>query len=270
MKLAYVVPLYKSGKKDIPTNYRPISLLITMSKVLEKILYSRTYNFLTDTGQLYCGQYGFHKNHSCEHAVQELVGNILKGLEKKEYTIAVYLDLSKAFDTLEHDVLLQKLELYGIRGIALEWYKRYLTSRKICVKCTSGTDKLQSCSDEFSVTYGVPQGSCLGPLLFLIFCNDLPLNLGTCNSILFADDTTIYKSHKDLWFLIWTVQEELKQLAEWFKSNKLTLNLHKCVSMLFGGKPNIEKIQLELDGVQLQQVHETKFLGVWIDDKLCW
>ena len=91
-----------------------------MSKVLEKILYSRTYTFLSETGQLYCGQYGFRKNHSCEHAVQELVGNALKGLEKKEYTIAVYLDLSKAFDTLEHDVLLKKLELYGVRDIALE------------------------------------------------------------------------------------------------------------------------------------------------------
>ena len=114
MKLANVVPLYKSGKKDIPTNYRPISLLLTMSKVLEKILYSRTYAFLNETCQLYCGQYGFRKNHSCKHAVQELVGNALKGLEKKEYTIAVYLDLSKAFDTLEHDVLLKKMELYGM------------------------------------------------------------------------------------------------------------------------------------------------------------
>ena len=106
MKLANVVPLYKLGKKCISTNYRPISLLITISKVLEKIVYSRIYNFLTITKQLYCGQYGFRKQHSCEHAVQELVGNILKGYEKKEYTIAVYLDLSKAFNMLEHDVLL--------------------------------------------------------------------------------------------------------------------------------------------------------------------
>ena len=92
----------------------------------------------------------------------------------------------------------------------------------------------------------------------------------SCNSILFANDTTIYKSQKNLRYLTWTVQEELKQLEEWFKSNKLTLNPHKCISMLFGGKTNDEKLKLELDGVQLQQVLDTKFLGVWIDDKLCW
>ena len=270
MKLANVVPLYKSGKKYIPTNYRPISLLITMSEVLEKIMYSRTYTFLNETGQLYCGQYGFRKNHSCEHAVQELVDNALKGMERKEYTIAIYLDLSKAFDTLEHDVLLKKMELYGIQGTTLKWYKNYLMNRKISVKCVSGTDKILSFSDEFPVTFGVPQGSCLGPLLFLIFCNDLPLNLSSCNSILFADDTTLYKSHKNLRFLSWSVQEELKQLSKWFKSNKLTLNPQKCVSMLFGGNSNDINLKLELDGVQLKQVQYTKFLGVWIDEKLCW
>ena len=258
------------GKKIFPTNYRPISLLATMSKVLEKILYSRTYAFLNETCQLYCGQYGFRKNHSCKHTVQELVGNALKGLEKKEYTIAVYLDLSNAFDTLEHDVLLKKMELYGIRGIALNWYKSYLMNRKLSVKCVSGMDKILSYSDDFPVTYGVPQGSCLGPLLFLIFCNDLPLNLSRCNSILFADDTTLYKSHKNLRYLIWSVQEELKQLSKWFKSNKLTLNPEKCVSMLFGDNTNDKSLELELDGVQVKQVQYTKFLGVWIDAKLCW
>ena len=134
----------------------------------------------------------------------------------------------------------------------------------------SGMDKILSFSDEFPVTYVVPQGSCLGPLLFLIFCNDLPLNLSSCNSILFADDTTLYKSHKNLRYLTWSVQEELKQLSRWFKSNKLTLNPQKCVSMLFDDNTNDKSLELELDGVQVKQVQYTKFLGVWIDAKLCW
>ena len=104
MKLANVVPLFKSGRKDLLNNYRLIFLLITMSKVLEKLMYSHTYSFLTNTRQLFCGQYGFRKNHSCEHAVQELCGNVLKGFEKKECTIGIFMDLSKAFNTLEHDV----------------------------------------------------------------------------------------------------------------------------------------------------------------------
>ena len=226
MKLANVIPLYKSGKRCVATNYRPISLLITISKILEKIIYSRTYSFLSRTEQLYCGQYGFRKYHSCEHAIQELVGNVLKGHEKKEFTIAIYLDLSKAFDMLEHHVLLQKLELYGIQGIALEWYKSYLKNCRMQVECIASESKMKTKSKEYDVTYRVPQGSCLGPLLFLIFCNDLPLNLTICNSILFADDTTIYKSHRNLRYLEWCVQEELKPLSSWFKSNKLTLNPH--------------------------------------------
>ena len=141
---------------------------------------------------------------------------------------------------------------------------------KLSVKCMSGMDKVLSFSNEFPVSYGVPQGSCLGPLLFLIFCNDLPLNLSSCNNILFVDNTTLYKSHKNLRYLTWSVQEELKQLYELFKSNKLTLNPQKCVCMLFGDNTSDTTLDLELDGVQVKLVQYTKFLGVWIDAKLCW
>ena len=270
MKLSHVTPLYKSGKKDSNTNYRPISLLITVSKVLEKIIYKRTYNFLVSTNQLYQSQYGFRKKHSCEHAIQELVGNVLKGFENKEYTAAIFLDLSKAFDTLEHSVLLKKLETYGIRGLALEWYRSYLSNRSLSVKCQCGEPSKNEVSIEYEIDYGVPQGSCLGPLLFLAFCNDLPLNLTECNGILFADDTTIYKKHRNLNYLMWAMSEELKRLMDWFKANKLTLNLKKSVTVLFTEKNTHHPFTIEIDGVKLPTVESTKFLGVWIDSNLNW
>ena len=123
MKLADVVPLYKSKEKYLTTNYRPISLLLTTSKLLEKIIYTRVYTFVTDHQQLYQSQYGFRTNHSCENAKCELVGNIVKSQELKHYTIGLFLDLSKAFDTLDHNILLQKLERYGIREKAYDWLK---------------------------------------------------------------------------------------------------------------------------------------------------
>ena len=129
MKQADTLPLHKSKEKFLVTNYRPISLLITISKLLEKLIYSRTYSFLEYHEILYNSQYGFRANHSCENAVSELLANIIKGNNKNEHTIALFLDLSKAFDTLDHDILLSKLELYGIRGTALNWYKSYLSDR---------------------------------------------------------------------------------------------------------------------------------------------
>ena len=133
MKLACVFPLHKAGHTDLDTNYRPISLLPVILKVLEHIIYKRTYNFLVNNSLLYTSQYGFRKYHSCEHAIQELVGSILKGNERNKHTAAIFLDLSKAFDTLNHEVLLCKLERYGIRGIALKWFHSYMSNRLINV-----------------------------------------------------------------------------------------------------------------------------------------
>ena len=123
MKLADVVPVYKGKEHYIETNYRPISLLTTISKILEKIVYQRVYCFLQSTGQIYENQYGFRANHSCEHAIGQVVGTIIKSLEKQQYSACILLDLSKAYDTIEHKILLQKLDTYGIRGNALSWFE---------------------------------------------------------------------------------------------------------------------------------------------------
>ena len=126
MKMAEVVPLYKGKSRENETNYRPISLLTTMSKMMEKVVYHRVYQFLTNTGQICETQYGFRSNHSCKHAIAQVIGTILKNLESNKSTITVMLDLSKAFYTIEHSIMIQKLKLFGIRGVCLEWFRSYL------------------------------------------------------------------------------------------------------------------------------------------------
>ena len=191
MKHAEVVPLYKNKNRKDVTNYRPISLLLTLSKILGKVMYTRTYKFLTDTHQIFGSQYGFCTKHSCDNAIGELLGNIVKNQELGKYTIALFIDLSKAFDTLKHQILLNKLEIYGVRGLCLDWFESYLSNRKMCVKCKVDITGNVEYSDTYNIEYGTPQGSCLGPLLFLIFCNDINLHLEFMNVIQFADDTMI-------------------------------------------------------------------------------
>ena len=127
MKISEVVPLYKAGDCELVTNYRPISLLMMISKILEKIVYGRVYSFLHKSNQIYEGQFGFHSKHSCEHAIGQLVGHVIKNLEHKKNTISVFLELSKVFDTLEHTIVLSKMEKYGLHGVTLEWFKSYLS-----------------------------------------------------------------------------------------------------------------------------------------------
>ena len=138
MKKANVIPLHKGQMQDNKNDCRPILLLLTLSKLLEKLIYKHTYSFLDSNGLLFKSRFGFRSNHSCEHAVGELVGNITKNHERSEHTIAIFLDLSKAFDTISHNLLPDKLELYGIWGTAHDWFKHYLSDRQMRVKCKSG------------------------------------------------------------------------------------------------------------------------------------
>ena len=275
MKRSDTVPLLKSKSRSEKGNYRPISLLLTVSKILEKVVYNHTYTFLTDTSQITSTQYGFRKHHSCEHAIEELVASILKNTESNKTTVAVYLDLSKAFDTLSHEILLDKLERYGIRGNCLNWFKTYLSNRVLRVKCKAGDHSKTVFSDYYEVAFGAPQGSNLGPLLFLIFVNDLGKHLEYCKNILFADDTTIYNSHSNRNRLEWCINHDLEILSDWFIANKLTLNVSKTVCMIFDpleSKNNSRNQNwvINIGSETINIVNSTKFLGVHIDNKLNW
>ena len=177
-----------------------------MSKVLEKVVYKRVYAFLLETEQLYVNQFGFREAHSCEHAVGQVINGVVKGLENKMNMACVLLDLSKAFDTIKHKIMLRKLETYGIRGNALTWFHSYLTGRTLRVKCRTISSPTSQTSEEYAVTYGTLQGSCLGPLIFLIFVNDLHLHLQESECIQFADDTTLIFKHRSLRYLHYCIE----------------------------------------------------------------
>ena len=270
MKRADVVLLYKAKDHYETDNYRPISLLLTISKILEKIMYKRTYGFLELSGQIYKSQYGFRTAHSCENAISELVSEIIKGKQDAMYTLAVFLDLSKAFDSLEHEVLLKKLYKYVIRGVAYSWFESYLTGRQMRVKYNIASSGKTEYSRYMKISYGTPQGSCLGPLIFLIFTNDLHRHLVYSSSILFADDTTLYKTHRNLVYLKWCLEEDLCTLSDWFASNKLTLNLGKTVCILFQQNNSKKDIELRINDMVIHNQKETKFLGMWLDQSLNW
>ena len=184
--------------------------------------------------------------------------------------LAFFLDLSKAFDTLDHQILLAKLCKYGIQGTALDWFGSYLSDRMIRIKCSVTSTGKVKYSDYETVNYGTPQGSCLGPLIYLIFTNDMAIHLENCNSIMFADDTTLYHTHKSLSYLKWCLQEDLKSLIDWFRANKLTLNYDKTACVLFKKNGDKSEISLNIGNIYITSVKEMKFLGLWLDCHLNW
>ena len=268
MKTAEIVPLYKSKERYLFSNFRPISLLPVISKVLEKLVHKRVYRFLLQSQILFESQYGFRSGHNTTNAVTEMIGNVLKGFENNEVTVALYLDLSKAFDTLKHSTLLSKLETYGIRGVALNWFESYLMNRSHYVKY-NGT---KSHPNDMPLEYGVPQGSVLGPLLYLIFCNDFYKSMEFCKTIMYADDTNMYVTHKSAREALTMLKHDFDTAIDWFKANKLSLNLNKTNYMIFRPKTLDldENLSFTLNGEEINLVNVTKFLGVFVDENLNW
>ena len=199
MKMAEVIPLYKGKDLHLVINYRPILQLITILKLLEKIVHSRVYTFLENNNILYNSQYSFHSKHSCKQAILKLVGNIIQARNKGMHSAALFLDLLKAFNTLNHEVLLKILERYGICGICNEWFRDYLANRSLTAKIQTSDSEIVR-SNSFDISYGTTQGSCLGPLLFIIFTNDIYLLPTFSKIILFVDDMTLLNSSKNVHF----------------------------------------------------------------------
>ena len=224
LKLSKVVPIFKSGDSNSVNNYRPISVLSFFSKVFERVVYNRVLDFLCKNNVLYDYQFGFRQKHSAQHALITLIDKIHTSLDNGDIAITILLDLKKAFDTVNHRILLQKLNVYGIRANMLKWFESYLTGRSQYVVY----DGIKS--DIYNVTCGAPQGSILGPLLFILNMNDICNVSELLFTILYADDTCVLLSGKDLTKLIMVINAELKSLSAWFRSNKLTVNTQKTFS----------------------------------------
>ena len=267
MKLAEIVPLYKGKEHDLVVNYRPISLLMTTSKILEKVIYHRLCSFLELNGTLFDSQYGFHSRRSCEHAILEMMGNLLQSRNKGLYSSGTFLDLSKAFDTLNHDVLIKKMEIYGVRGHVNDWFRSYLSDRSLVAKVKTNPSTV-TYSEPYHITYGTAQGSCLGPLLFILFCNDIKLLPLYGKLILFADDTTLLNSHRNKNFVQYSIVHDIEILMDWFKANQLSLNLTKTVVLYFWDHKDTGRITV--DGTDIPLVNNTKFLGVHINNQITW
>jgi len=266
LKLAKVTPIYKADDSTILSNYRPVSVLRLFSKILEKLMLNRLSMFFEKYNILYPLQFRFRSRYSTSLAMIYLNDIINNSLSKGDSVIGILIDLSKAFDTVNHQILLDKLFKYGIRGIAHKWLSSYLTNRKQCVSYQNST------SPYFSITCGVPQGSILGPFLFLCYINDLPKISKVITPLIFADDTNLFLSGKDPNRLIEILNRELVKVRDWMMINKLSLNTTKTKYILFS-KPKSHihiTTELKLNNEIISRVTSAKFLGIYIDEKLIW
>ena len=262
LKVAKIIPVFKSTDPKSLTNYRPISILTTFSKIFEKIVAVRLNGFITKNIILHENQFGFRSGLSTSMALLQLVNELTKSIDDKKITAGVFIDLAKAFDTIDHNILLKKLSHYGIRGVVLDYFSTYLRNRKQYVSLNGNNSKL------LNVRCGVPQGSILGPVLFLLYINDLNSVSAKLKTIMFADDTNLFTTGNTIDEVEDCLNNELSLVNLWFQANLLSLNVSKTTFMIFGRKNLSANIMI--DNVSLQKQNESKFLGVILSADLKW
>jgi Reverse transcriptase (RNA-dependent DNA polymerase) len=282
LKISRVVPIFKGGDPDLCDNYRPISLVNTIAKVLEKIVSIKLTNHLETHNIIDPLQFGFQRGLSTEHSLLHLTKFVGDAMNDNKFSIGVFLDLKKAFDVVSHEILLKKLSYYGIKNNVLSWFASYLNNRKQCVDINGNFSKPRH------INISVMQGSVLGPILFLIFINDLT-KATTLKTLLFADDACSLHADKNLKNLIVKVNTELQKIANWFSANKLVVNVKKCKYIIFhtkgkkldfegqevflnlndrNGTQHEEKI-IKLDRISNSSSEKYyKYLGILIDENL--
>ena len=269
LKIGKVIPIFKGDDEVEMGNRRPITITSCTSKLIEKLVKKRLQSFLKKHNILSDFQFGYRSQHSTTHAILNICDNILTKFDNKMHTVSLFLDLSKGFDCVNHDILLKKLYHYGIRGIAWNFFKSYLTDRQQFTHVNGIS------SDFLTVLCGVPQGSVLGPLLFLLYTNDLQ-NASNFSINLFADDTCLSLSDKNLHTLQRNCNTEANLVDEWFKANRLTTNSKKASKFILSNyNPRlsntiINSFRIRMGDVILEKVKSIKYLGVMLDEKITW
>lgn len=266
LKIAEIIPIFKAGNRKLMTNYRPISMVSNLAKIVEKLLHNRLYVFLNNNNVFSDNQFGFRKGFGTKHAIAKVTDFICTNLDKSLPVTAVFLDLTKAFDTVDHEILLLKLERYGIRGLPLVLMKNYLENR-FQYTCVEGNR-----SNKLPIRVGVPQGTILGPLLFIVYINDLIDIFDNKNIVSYADDTVVFASECNWENTKNRINNYLITVSKWLEYNKLTLNVNKTVYISFINyiDKNPGDINIKIKDIAIRNVESTKYLGIIFDKCMKW